>query len=81
MVQKLQRMADEPMFASVVAAAQSDKVTLCLPAEKLLYQSQLTPAFFLDHLVLLEPVPESAQERPLIRGFATLTGFRGTMAS
>lgn len=55
-----------------VEADSSLKVTLLLPAEKLMPTMQLTPAFFLDHLVIFEPSPSASPE-----GFATLSGFKG----
>jgi hypothetical protein len=58
--------------------ATGEQVTLLLPAEKLPSTIQLTPAFFLDHLALFEKTPNASSELPR-GGFATLSGFRGTL--
>lgn len=65
------------------AADELVQVTLCLPAEKLPAQAFLTPAFFLDHLAVIEPAPvASTSTAPSsTQAFATLSGFRGTISS
>ena len=57
------------------------QATLLLPAEKLDSPAQLTPAFLLDHVVLLD-APSSAppsHHLAIERGFATLNGLRGVL--
>ncbi|KAL8287602.1 hypothetical protein RQP46_003460 [Phenoliferia psychrophenolica] len=82
MVLKLSALGKEPEWAGILAALGTGKVTLCLPAEKLPVQAMLTPAFFLDHLAVIEPSPPVASTStaaPAPLAFATLSGFRGAM--
>ncbi|ORY65625.1 hypothetical protein BCR35DRAFT_308555 [Leucosporidium creatinivorum] len=78
MVQKVALVGKETEWAGVMKALETGKITLLLPAEKLLPTMQITPAFFLDHLAVFESSPSASTEAPR-GGFATLSGFRGTL--
>lgn len=54
---------------------------LLLPAEKLPGVLRVSPAFFLDHMVWIDP-PVASTSRTGVdsgRGIVTLSGFRGTI--
>lgn len=67
-----------PLGASsgrVALITDDGQIMLLLPAEKLPSPAFLTPAFYLDHLAVLEvPGPSAATGS---RAFATLSGLRG----
>ncbi|KAK4699257.1 hypothetical protein P7C70_g7008, partial [Phenoliferia sp. Uapishka_3] len=79
MILKLGALGKEHEWAGILAAVGAGKVTLLLPAEKLPAPAFLTPAFFLDHLAILEttPIASTSTAPPSARSFATLSGFRG----
>ena len=58
---------------------------MLLPAEKLSSLASLTPALLLDHLILADTARSVASTSSLstqpVRGFATLSGFRGVIDS
>lgn len=59
------------------------QITLLLPKERMIENLSLTPTFFLDHLIIIDPpiASTSSALSTSIRGFATLSGFRGTIDS
>ncbi|GAA5822333.1 hypothetical protein JCM3770_001573 [Rhodotorula araucariae] len=81
LVARLASVGDEADLKGLQDLIASGKTTLLLPAEKLDSPAQLTPAFLLDHLVLLD-APESAGTSSHLvveRGFGTLGGIRGVL--
>ncbi|KAM0750725.1 hypothetical protein T439DRAFT_380596 [Meredithblackwellia eburnea MCA 4105] len=81
MVSKISGLGSQPEWTGILKAIASGKATLLLPAEKLPAPAFMTPAFFLDHLAVVEPPPASTSTRsPPPRSFATLSGFRGLIS-
>ncbi|KAI5478917.1 VPS9 domain protein [Pseudohyphozyma bogoriensis] len=81
LVNKLGGMGKEGEWSAVFGAVASGKVTLLLPAERLPSATLLTPAFFMDHMVIFEQPITSPSADGRWRGFATLSGLRGVMDS
>ncbi|BGP41256.1 hypothetical protein JCM10450v2_005296 [Rhodotorula kratochvilovae] len=81
LVGRLAGIGDEAELKGLQELVASGKVTLLLPAEKLDSPAQLSPAFLLDHLVLLDTPSSSGPSSQLAieRGFATLSGLRGVL--
>ncbi|KPV74458.1 uncharacterized protein RHOBADRAFT_54275 [Rhodotorula graminis WP1] len=81
LVTRVASVGAEPELAGLQDLVSRGKATLLLPAEKLDSPSQLTPAFLLDHVVLLDAPSTAPTSHHLAieRGFATLSGLRGVL--
>ncbi|GAA5827339.1 hypothetical protein JCM11251_003772 [Rhodosporidiobolus azoricus] len=78
---RLANLGEDAEWKGIQAALTSGKTTLLLPAEKQGSAMSLAPAFFLDHLILLDPSVSSTSSTPSPQGFATLSGLRGYMST
>ncbi|GAA5839559.1 hypothetical protein JCM9279_005979 [Rhodotorula babjevae] len=81
LVTRVASVGAEPELKGLLDLVARGKATLLLPAEKLDSPAQLTHAFLLDHVVLLD-APSSAppsHHLAIERGFATLSGLRGVL--
>ncbi|GAA5905749.1 hypothetical protein JCM8208_000885 [Rhodotorula glutinis] len=81
LITRVASVGAEPELKGLQDLVARGKATLLLPAEKLDSPAQLTPAFLLDHVLLLD-APSSAptnHQLAIERGFATLSGLRGVL--